>query len=122
MNRLYLGEPALWEAEFHESNFYWVDCLDHEASVVSFVRQNVEASRQVLAVVNLALEPREGYRIGLPRDGWWCESLNSDAGIYGGTNFGNEGGAEAELIPWHHQPFSAQLQLPPLGCLVFQRS
>ncbi len=122
LNRLYLGEPALWEAEFHESNFYWVDCLDHEASVVSFVRQNVEASRQVLAVVNLALEPREGYRIGLPRDGWWCESLNSDAGIYGGTNFGNEGGAEAELIPWHHQPFSAQLRLPPLGCLVFQRS
>ena len=122
LNRLYVGEPAFWEADYEESGFYWVDCSDHASSVVSFVRQDLTCSRQVLVVLNLTPTPRMSYRLGLPRDGWWHEALNSDAEIYGGGNFGNEGGVMAEPVPWHGQPFSAEFVLPPLGCLMFQRS
>jgi 1,4-alpha-glucan branching enzyme len=59
--------------------------------------------------------PREGYRVGLPRSGAWKEVLNTDADVYGGSNTGNMGAVESEPQPWHDQPFSASVTLPPLG-------
>jgi 1,4-alpha-glucan branching enzyme len=58
---------------------------------------------------------RGPYRIGLPRSGRWKELINTDAEQYGGTNVGNYGAVEAEPIPWHGQPFSAEVTLPPLA-------
>ena len=43
--------------------------------------------------------------------------LNTDSSFYGGANNGNVGGREAEPVPWHDQPYSAELTLPPLGVL-----
>jgi 1,4-alpha-glucan branching enzyme len=60
---------------------------------------------------------REGYRLGLPRSGSWRETLNTDAAVYGGANAGNMGAVEAEAQPWHDQPFSASVTLPPLAVL-----
>jgi 1,4-alpha-glucan branching enzyme len=47
--------------------------------------------------------------------------LNSDAGEYGGTGWGNFGGLVAETISFHGRPFSINLTLPPLGA-VFLKS
>jgi 1,4-alpha-glucan branching enzyme len=58
--------------------------------------------------------PRNGYRVGLPCGGRWVEVLNTDAAGYGGSNVVN-GSVEAEQQPWHDQPFSAEVTLPPLG-------
>ena len=121
LNRLYRDESALWECDFDEHGFFWVDCQANESSVVSFVRQNGDCSRQVLVVLNLASTPWHGYRVGLPRDGWWRETLNSDGDVYSGGNLGNGGGAQAEEVSWQGQPFSCELILPPLSCLVFQQ-
>ena len=121
LNRLYREESALWEADFDAHGFFWIDCQDGKASVISFVRQNADCSRQVLAVLNLAPVPHRNYRIGLPRDGWWREALNSDAEVYGGGNCGNGGGIHTEEVPWHNQPFSGEFLLPSLACLIFQR-
>jgi len=41
--------------------------------------------------------------------------LNTDAPLYGGSGVGNLGAVEAEAVPWHDQPFSASVTLPPLG-------
>jgi 1,4-alpha-glucan branching enzyme len=71
----------------------------------------------LVCVANLAPVPREGYRVGLPRGGAWTEVVNTDAAGYGGSGTGNGGGVEAEPVPWHGQPCSAELVLPPLGVL-----
>ncbi|MGH7739288.1 MAG: alpha amylase C-terminal domain-containing protein [bacterium] len=34
--------------------------------------------------------------MGLPREGYYSEILNTDAAAYGGSNFGNGGGVQAE--------------------------
>jgi 1,4-alpha-glucan branching enzyme len=59
--------------------------------------------------------PRPDYRLGLPFGGRWKEALNTDSEHYGGTNVGNLGVIGAEEQPWHDQPFSARVTLPPLG-------
>ena len=62
---------------------------------------------------------RGGYRIGFPKGGRWREALNSDSSLYGGSGAGNLGFVDTEESSFHGQPFSAELTLPPLGCLIF---
>ena len=44
--------------------------------------------------------------------------MNTDAGIYGGSNVGNMGGKEAEEHSVHGRPYSLPLTLPPLATIV----
>jgi 1,4-alpha-glucan branching enzyme len=119
LNKLYRAEPALWESDFDLSGFYWIDCSDADSNVLSFVRQNRDCTRQVAVIMNLTPVLRTNYRVGLPRAGRWREILNSDAGIYGGSNAGNLGSVVAHEHKWHNQSFSAELCLPPASVLAF---
>ena len=58
---------------------------------------------------------RPGYRVALPRPGSWREVLNTDAVEYGGSGVGNLGRVVADDTPWHDQPYSGEMTLPPLG-------
>ncbi len=118
LNQLYLAEPALWEGDYESDGFFWVDCSDHESSVLSFVRQNKGRTSRVLVILNLTPVARYRYRVGLPQGGYWREALNSDSAIYGGSNVGNLGGVLAQDYQTHNQPFSAEFTLPPLGVIA----
>lgn len=119
LNRFYLSQPSLWQADYDPAGFYWLDCSDSENSVLSFVRQDPEGKHPVAVLLNLTPVPRYHYRLGLPRPGRWREMLNSDSGVYGGSNVGNLGGARAQEHKCHNQPWSAELTLPPLGIMAF---
>ena len=119
LNRLYREQAGLWESDFDYEGFFWVDCTDQDNSVMSFVRQNRDHSSRLLVVLNLTPVPRTNYRLGLPQGGFWKESLNSDAEMYGGGNLGNYGGVNADPWPLHNQPFSAAFTLPPLSVMAF---
>jgi 1,4-alpha-glucan branching enzyme len=121
LNRFYREEAALWEADFDPAGFYWIDCNDAESSVFSFVRQDKEHKRQVAVILNLTPVLRHQYRLGVPAEGYWKEVLNSDAGLYGGGNQGNQGGAWAQPHASHGHSNSISLTLPPLSILVFRR-
>jgi 1,4-alpha-glucan branching enzyme len=118
LNTVYRDQPALWERDFEGEGFYWLEPNDADRNVVAFARVGLDPSDDVLVCVcNLSPVPRAGYRLGLPQAGRWVEALNTDAELYGGSNMGNLGGVEAEPIPWHEQPNSAELTLPPLAVL-----
>jgi 1,4-alpha-glucan branching enzyme len=119
LNRLYREEPSLHELDFESGGFEWVDVHDWEQSVVSFLRLSEGRGSVMLVVLNLTPVLREGYRVGVPRGGFWGEALNSDAADYGGRGFGNLGGLEAEDVPHHGRDFSLNLTLPPLSALFF---
>ncbi len=120
LNALYLKSPALWQADYDHAGFQWIDCSDREKSVLSFLRQTADGKNQLAVVLNLTPVPRGNYRIGLPRAGKWREVLNSDAGIYAGSNAGNLGGVAAQNQPCHGRQHSAEFYLPPLSAVVFQ--
>jgi 1,4-alpha-glucan branching enzyme len=120
LNRLYQDESALWEADYDPKGFFWVDCSDADSSILSFVRQNREGSRQLLVILNLTPVLRSNYRVGLPQGGYWREVLNTDSGFYGGSNQGNFGTVQAGNYQVQHQPFSAAFTLPPLSVLALR--
>jgi 1,4-alpha-glucan branching enzyme len=117
LNRIYRGEPALYEVDFEPHGFRWLDANDVERNIFAFARFSGDGQRAVVCICNLSPMPRHHYRAGLPYGGRWRESVNTDSEHYGGSNVGNYGGVEAEASPWQGQPFSAELTLPPLGAI-----
>ena len=120
LNQLYRSEPALHELDFDPAGFAWIDCDDSDSSVVSLLRKGRSTEERILAVCNFTPLVRSNYRVGIPREGFWREILNSDSWMYGGSGQGNLGGAEAQNLPCHGRPFSLQLTLPPLAAIFFR--
>jgi 1,4-alpha-glucan branching enzyme len=115
LNSVYRAEPALWELDSTPEGFRWLEPNDAVDNVLAFARLSAEGKRALVCAGNFSPVPREAYRIGMPRPGRWREVVNTDSSYYGGTDWGNMGGVEAEAVPWHDQPFSAEVTLPPLG-------
>lgn len=120
LNHLYLREKSLWELDCRHEGFEWIDCNDAENSVISFIRKSKDPDDFLVFVLNFTPVPRFGYRVGVPREGFYEEILNSDSELYWGSNLGNLGGVWAEAIPSHGRPFSLSLVLPPLSCCIFK--
>jgi 1,4-alpha-glucan branching enzyme len=114
----YRREKALWAVDLDPGGFSWVDCNDYETSALSYMRWG--EGEGLLVVLNLTPVVRHHYRVGCPRPGYYQEVLNSDAGMYGGSNVGNAGGVEATARSWHGQAHSLELLLPPLAAVVFR--
>jgi 1,4-alpha-glucan branching enzyme len=122
LNRRYREHSALYAEDTSPAGFGWIDANDSANNVASFLRYDSSGAdgsggNVVACVANFAGTPHHDYRVGLPKAGRWREILNTDAHDYGGSGWGNMGGVEAAGEPWHGQPASALLQLPPQGVL-----
>jgi 1,4-alpha-glucan branching enzyme len=120
LNYLYTSEPAFSENDDTYLGFEWIDFHDADNSVLTFMRKS-ESGSTVVLVVNATPVVRHYYRVGAPGEGWYEEILNTDAGIYGGSNVGNYGGLHADAIPWQGRSHSLVLTLPPLATIGFKR-
>jgi 1,4-alpha-glucan branching enzyme len=116
LNEVYRSTPALYSQDTSPEGFAWIDANDSGGNVLSFLRIGADGSR-LACVANFAGVPHHDYRVGLPSAGRWREVVNTDAEVYGGSGVGNLGEVEATGKPWHGQPASAVLQLPPAGVL-----
>ena len=115
LNAVYKERPALWELDFDHHGFWWLEPNDADNNVVAFCRGSKDARDVLACVCNLSPVARDRYRIGVPRPGRWREALNTDSRHYGGSDVGNDGGIDAEAVPWHGQPYSVEITLPPLA-------
>jgi len=120
LNSLYRNEPALHQLDFSYQGFCWVDCSDYMSSVISYLRQGKDNSQVMLIAANFTPVIREGYRLGVPLEGYWQEIVNTDSQDYGGSNVGNLGGQKSRAIPYHGQPCSVNLTLPPLALVILK--
>jgi 1,4-alpha-glucan branching enzyme len=130
LNRVYRETPALWALNDSPEGFRWIDANDASGNVLSFLRyatsenspgpgtpEGVAGPAVLACIVNFSGRPHGDYRVGLPMPGRWAEVINTDAFAYGGSGVGNLGVIDAVPEPWHGQPASAVLTLPPLGVL-----
>jgi 1,4-alpha-glucan branching enzyme len=114
LNLVYQSTASLWDLDGEPAGFDWIDADNASANVVAFMRRATDGgSPPVVSIGNFSPAPRR-YRVGLPRGGAWHELINTDQAVYGGSGRQN-GNMQAEPSPWQGQPFSVELDLPPLG-------
>ncbi len=120
LNWLYRSEPSLHQRDHEDSGFEWIDFQDADSSIASWLRRGDNPNDVTVFLGNFTPVPREGYRMGVPREGFYKEILNSDSELYFGSNIGNYGGAWAEPVAWQGRPFSIRVNLPPLAIIGFK--
>ena len=116
LNRLYRQQPALHQYDFDQQGFEWIDCNDHQRSLLGFIRKSDH--QQLVCLFNFLPVPQTHYLTGMPLAGQWAEILNTDASCYGGSNCGNQGMVYTQEQPLMGQPCSATVIVPPLGAVV----
>lgn len=119
LNHLYKRVDALYDLDFDQQGFEWLECHDSEQSIVSYVRR-ARDGQFVMVVLNFTPVLREGYRLGVPAAGVYKELFNSDGACYGGSNQGNASGVQSEPIAWTNQENSIAITVPPLSGVIFQ--
>ncbi|MBI4665988.1 MAG: 1,4-alpha-glucan branching protein GlgB [Nitrospinae bacterium] len=120
LGNIYINERSMWEVDFSNEGFEWIDFHDWESSIVSFMRKAKDWREHTIFAFNFTPVPRWDYRIGVPEQVFYEEALNSDSEVYYGSNLGNFGGVWADPIPWGGKPASINITLPPLSMVMFR--
>ncbi|MGE0491435.1 MAG: 1,4-alpha-glucan branching protein GlgB [Vulcanimicrobiota bacterium] len=120
VNHLYRDEPALHQLDQSWEGFEWVDCDNADASVVSFLRFPEGRDHGFLFIFNYTPVPRLEYQVGLPWGGQWEPVANSDDPEFGGSGFKQFETFEAQSKEAFGKPYSARLDLPPLGVVILR--
>lgn len=120
LNFIYKNNPALYEKQFENSGFEWINYSDNENAVISFLRIGNSDENKLLVICNFTPVVRSNYRVGVPKSAEIVEILNSDNIKYGGSGVVNEHSIATEESAWNEKPFSVNLTLPPLGICIFK--
>jgi len=121
LNRLYMGDKALWQLDHRTEGFEWIDCEDKDQNVIAYMRRGKAKQQAVIVVCNFSPVLREAYRIGVPSQGRYETVLNTDAAAFGGTSLPVGGTWTAEREPWHGRAWSIALTLPPMSVLWLKK-
>ena len=121
LNTFYRSSPALYEKQFEEDGFEWIDLGDHANSVISFIRKGKDPDRILVVVCNFTPVVRENYKLGVPFKGDYQEVINSDMAVYGGADHHKNGKIKAVQETWHGRPYHIPITLPALATVALER-
>ena len=120
LNRAYRDMAALHQLDCEDAGFDWVQVDNARQSIFAWLRHSDDQQSTALVVANFTAQAHHHYQVGVPREGWYAERVNTDAGVYGGSDVGNLGGVQATQDACDGQDCSVSISLPPLATLIFE--
>ena len=116
LNRLYRDTPALYEEDFSDRGFEWIDWEDRDNSILSWLRRDHHGGF-VISVSNFTPVVRHDFTLGVPEDGKYRELLNTDDHRYGGSGVTNPD-IHCTNDGAHGRPSSIRISVPPLATII----
>ena len=120
LNRLYQQHPALFECDFEENGFEWINADDDGNSVLSYKRHSIKKQETLIVLLNFTPVPRSHYCIGVDASGSYIELFNSDSDRYGGGNYGNYGTLLSYPENCMQHANTLSVNLPPLAAVILK--
>lgn len=121
LNKFYAREKALWEKDQGWDGFQWIDADNAGQSILIFRRMGNQPNDDLIILINFCPQAYTDYRIGVPEDKTYRLVFNSDEAQYGGTGFKIKKTAKGtDQLPYHNQPCSLTLNIPPSAALVLK--
>ncbi|MGL4791398.1 MAG: 1,4-alpha-glucan branching protein GlgB, partial [Anaerotignaceae bacterium] len=120
LNNFYKNQPALWERDFDQWGFEWIEAGDYVQSILSFIRRGNAREEQLVVVCNFTEAPYDNFLVGVTEECDYEEVFNSDDVKYGGTGGLNEGTISNTNIPYNGRDYSVSITIPPLGFVVLK--
>ena len=119
LNELYRTNPAMYQKDFDEEGFEWINCTSAADNIVVFTRKTDKPEETLLFVCNFAPQLHEKLMVGVPFKGKYKEIFNSDAEKFGGSGKVNPRMKSSKAEECDGKENSITIQLAPLGISVF---
>lgn len=120
LNQLYSSTPALYQRDCRADGFAWVEGACADESLLAWLRYGEAETNPVLVVSSFTPIERSSRRIGVPKQGFWSEKLNTDSGHYRGLDRGNLGGVWSENIAASGYENSIEITVASLATIFFE--
>lgn len=120
LNMLLRAEPALYENQFKEDGFEWVDLNHRQESVIVFKRKGKDPDDDLLVVLNMTPVARHDWKVYTAGKSKWKEIFNSDSTKYWGTGNVYNPAIEPVLVDKKGKWYEINLHLPPLGAVILK--
>jgi 1,4-alpha-glucan branching enzyme len=120
LNLLLRSEPALYENQFNQYGFEWIDLNHREESVIVFRRKGKLPENDVLVLLNMTPVVRNNWKVYANGKSEWKEIFNSDERKYGGS--GNIFNPEpiVTLVDKNENRYEINVHLPPLAAVILK--
>lgn len=122
LNHFYRETGALYEKQFADDGFEWIDLGDHKNSVLSFIRKGKNEADQLVVICNFTPVVRDNYKVGVPEKGTYQEVLNSNKTDFGGSGDHIDLKVKTKTETWHGRSQCIELSLPPLSIVVLKKT
>ena len=120
LNILLQEEPALYERQFKQDGFEWVDLNHRQESVLVYRRKGKEPDEELLVILNLTPVVRHNWKLYAAGKSKWKEIFNSDSKKYYGTGDVYNPSIEPLLVDKKGKWYEINLHLPPLGVIILK--
>ncbi|MCI6868417.1 MAG: 1,4-alpha-glucan branching protein GlgB [Lachnospiraceae bacterium] len=118
--RLYREQPALFQKDYDPSGFEWINCMDADENLLSFMRRGEKPEDDLLIIVNFSPLVYEKHKVGVPYNGKFKEIFNSDSKEFGGDGNTNPRAKSSKKVFCDDRENSIEILVPPMGISVFK--
>lgn len=120
LNKFYIENKALWELDYDNKGFNWIEANNSNQSILIFYRKSRNDNETLVFIINFTSTVYYDYQIGVPLLGEYEEVFNSDNRKYGGSGQTIDTVLVAENIPYQNQPYSLNIKVPPMATLILK--
>ncbi|WP_127129778.1 1,4-alpha-glucan branching protein GlgB [Pseudoflavitalea rhizosphaerae] len=120
LNKLLRSEPALYEYQFSEKGFEWIDLNHRDECVVAYRRKGKLPENDILVILNLTPEVRRNWKLYAKGKKSWKEVYNSDDKKYWGTGDVYNPEINTILVDKNQLLYEINVHLPALGAVVLR--
>lgn len=110
LNHFYLEHSSLWEQDYEEGGFQWLDCHQEEKCIYAFERRS--RKERLVAVFNFSDKKVDDFVLKVPGAEALIPVFSSNLEMYGGASR-----EKRAKIKGEHQLF--QIDMPPYSALYF---
>jgi 1,4-alpha-glucan branching enzyme len=120
LNKLYTEEPGLYEKQFEEGGFQWVDLNHRNECIMVYRRMGEKEEDDMLVILNMLPQPRLEFEVTVKGKKRWKEIFNSDSTEYWGTGDVYNTTIPFELIDKEEDVCKITVDLPPIAGIVLK--
>ena len=113
-------EPALYEKQFIQGGFEWVDLNHRDECVIVYRRKGLDEEDDILVILNMTPVIRRDWKVYTYGKKEWKEIFNSDDKKYWGTGDVFNPEPIVTLVDKNNKIFEINVHLPALGAVVLK--
>lgn len=120
LNEFYINEKSLWELDYDEKGFKWIDADNSNQSIIIFMRNSSEENDTLIIVCNFAPKVYYEYDIGVPYFGEYEEVFNTDEKKFGGSGETMEETLCSKKKNYHNQKYCLTIKIPAMAAVILK--